>query len=327
VAFCSHAINGEGIFVVEDAFDDDRFFDNPLVTGNPNIRFYAGIPLVSNGYSLGTLCVLDTKPRNLSSSQQHALEVLSHQVIKLFELRLKNKTVKHQTETLQKLNDIQNTIISIIAHDVRSPLASLQQVIELNDLNVLDKEQTQTFVISINQQIASTIGMLNNLIDWSTLLTTQTSEAPKAISLKALAIENKQNMAVATAIKNNEVLIDINENVAVKADENVLQFILRNILSNANKFTTNGKITISARPQNNKIFITVADEGIGMGTADLQRLRIGGKQTSKLGTNSEKGTGVGFALVVDFINKLNETIEINSEIAKGTTITFTIPAA
>jgi hypothetical protein len=88
VAFCSHAILQSGPFIVKDALKDSRFVDNALVTGKPHIRFYAGIPLINSvGLALGTLCVVDRKPRKLSALQQKALEALSRQVMALLELR------------------------------------------------------------------------------------------------------------------------------------------------------------------------------------------------------------------------------------------------
>jgi GAF domain-containing protein len=99
VAFCSHAIASRETLVVPDALEDDRFARNPLVTGEPKIRFYAGAPLlVQEGHALGTLCVVDREPRHLTERQQEALEALSRQVMILLELRRQLTNAKRLAE-------------------------------------------------------------------------------------------------------------------------------------------------------------------------------------------------------------------------------------
>lgn len=106
LAFCAHAINTpEDIFIIEDATQNEHFYDNPLVTGYPRVIFYAGIPLVNdNGYPLGTLCVIDDKPKKISDKQIDSLKSLANQVIQLLELRKKSLLLKEQNEKLNKIN-------------------------------------------------------------------------------------------------------------------------------------------------------------------------------------------------------------------------------
>ena len=103
-AFCAHAINTpEELFVVEDSRKDDRFYDNPLVTGDPNVIFYAGVPLVNeNGFALGTLCVIDNHPKKLNDSQITSLKLLSRQVMSLLELRRNSKELDRINIKLSK---------------------------------------------------------------------------------------------------------------------------------------------------------------------------------------------------------------------------------
>lgn len=99
-AFCHHTIQQDGVMLVADASEDDRFADNPLVTGSPNIRFYAGAPLkVANGQNIGTLCVIDSKPNTLTSEQIEALETVRDTVVSLIEFR-------QSTEALNKLESL-----------------------------------------------------------------------------------------------------------------------------------------------------------------------------------------------------------------------------
>lgn len=115
-SFCSHAILGNEIMTVDDAITDERFHENPLVTGEPNIRFYAGSPIVSAaGHNLGTICVIDHKPKTLTGKQQKALTQLSKQVSRLLELQKKNMLIRERA--LEIISIKNNAITAAMQHN------------------------------------------------------------------------------------------------------------------------------------------------------------------------------------------------------------------
>ncbi len=123
LSFCAHALNQQELFIVPDASKDERFFDNPFVTSDPHVIFYAGMPLVtSEGYALGTLCVIDSKPRDLTDVQKLGLQVLGKQVVKLLDLRLQLQQLKLSEAALRKSEEqiniiFQNSIDGVVVCD------------------------------------------------------------------------------------------------------------------------------------------------------------------------------------------------------------------
>lgn len=131
ISFCQYAIQKDDLMIVNDATKDDRFNANPLVYENPNVRFYAGAPLViKNGLRLGTLCLFDLKPNSLTDLQAKTLKVLSRHVTFLMELELSHKILQQHFEEIERQNESLRKIAHMQSHDIRQPLTSIMGLVD-----------------------------------------------------------------------------------------------------------------------------------------------------------------------------------------------------
>ncbi len=323
VSFCTHAIAANtDLYQIEDATKTDLFSNNPLVTGSPNIRFYAGVPLVSsNGFSLGTLCVFDSKPKTLNDEQTFALKVLGNQVMKLLELRIMNKKLELGKRRQQHQIELQNKIISIIAHDVRNPVASLKNIIELSNSKIISEEDAKELTNMAEKQLDGVLELLEDLLDWGKIqLNAQTAIRFEKVHLRDLVNDIYKRHEGVFYIKGNKLVNLVDEELLMHADINALRFILRNLIANANKFTSNGTISIYANQEEKKILITIKDTGVGMTAETIEKIMSENNHYTSLGTNNEKGTGLGIMLTKDFVDLMNGKMWIESEVGQGTVV-------
>ncbi|MBC7587134.1 MAG: GAF domain-containing sensor histidine kinase [Chitinophagaceae bacterium] len=327
-SFCAHLIGTSAeIFEVPDATKNEMFKQSSFVVNEPNIRFYAGVPLVSsNGFKLGTLCVIDTKPKSLNDHQIFALKILGQQIIKQLELRISNKQLNKQSNRLKQQAELQNKIISVIAHDVRNPVASLKNIIELTNSDILTDAEAKELTVMAEKQLDGTLVLLSDLVDWGKMqLSAQNNQADK-INLHSLVADKLKKFEVTASLKKNKLVNLIDEDLMLTYDENALRFVLRNLISNANKFTSEGVISVYAQRENKKILITINDTGVGMTEKIRNKLFDAGGRHTSLGTNNEKGTGLGLMLTKDFVELSGGTLSVQSEVGKGTTISIELNA-
>lgn len=332
VSFCAHAIHDDQMLVVEDAWADERFADNPLVTGDPNIRFYAGMPLINpQGYRLGTLCVIDDKPRELDEQQMFALETLSLQVIKQMELQLQNRKLKDslqqietQNQKLCKLNRTNTKLLSIISHDLRSPLTTMSGFLTLFEDNALSHDEILKSTQGLQVLLESSTDLLDNLLQWGSSRATEDNINLQELELNVLVHDVVTNMQVIARQKDNTIYSHIEDTYTVKVDSVMLRFIIRNLVQNALKFTDGGVIEIFAEEKDTHHWISIRDSGVGMSQERLERLFNWETRTSSQGTSGEKGSGLGLILCKEFVEHHCGEIRVESKPGWGSTFTFSL---
>ncbi|WP_121811870.1 GAF domain-containing sensor histidine kinase [Mucilaginibacter kameinonensis] len=320
ISFCSHAILQDQLFEIPDTLQDNRFFDNPLVTDFPAIRYYAGMPLVTvSGNRLGTLCVIDNEPRVLTDVQKFGLKVLADNVIKIAELRIKNKRLHYLSET-------QKTVISILAHDVRNPLASIKSIIGFKQSDIIDTEDATEMIEMVSDQLDNTIGMVDNVVRWGELQMKFARFNYTDFNLYQLVESVFALESLNAYAKNNTLVNNVFIDTLVNSDMQAIEFVLRNLVSNANKYTQDGSITVNMTYVDKHMVIEVTDTGIGMNAEKVGKLLSAAKEdhNSTLGTNNEKGNGLGLLLVREFIDRLNGTVTVKSELGIGTSFKIMI---
>ena len=330
VAFCAHAILGDDIFVVADTLKDERFADNPLVTDQPNIRFYAGAPLVtSDGFALGTLCAIDRKPRELSADQVKALKTLAHQVVVLLDLRMAFKQSQRDAEELHQLNASKDRFFRLISHDLRAPFNGILGMAEIlaNDCETLRKEEIKAFAGDILTTAQQAYDLVENLLEWSQLETGTMPCKPVRINVDEL-LSRVGQMLTPNASRKQINLQFVSAGVsAIQADPNMLYSVLQNLIGNAIKFSPpQGRIVVTTKCEAGRVVVTVSDTGVGMVEDQLKNLFKVDSSRTTTGTAGENGTGLGLLLCKQFIERNGGQIQVTSELDKGSIFVVTFPA-
>jgi len=244
------------------------------------------------------------------------------------ELELLNCEMRKANDELKYLNASKDKLFSIIAHDLRSPMGSLLSLSGnlSENLNSYDKEKTERIVSLIHNTQQKTLSLLEELLLWAKSQSGKLSFEPVKISIKQVCneiVKETEDMALS---KNIAVICIHTESLYLNADLNMLKTVLRNLLSNALKFTNeNGTITISSTNDGEYATIIVSDTGVGISLDKLSTLWDLGQNSSPAGINGESGSGLGLILCKEFVERHKGRIWAESTPGAGSHFKFTMP--
>ncbi|MET4082202.1 signal transduction histidine kinase [Pedobacter sp. UYP30] len=317
-SFCSLAILGDATTVFADTHVYEEFMDNPYVTAKGGIRFYAGSPIkTAEGFKLGTVCVVDSVPREPNEKQLEMLQKLSLIVIEKLETRrATRKTLKAYDDRLQ-----------MMVHDLKNPMTTISLQSELlgriPDIN----EKAKLIAGKIYQQSKNIIGNINNVLS----LARNEHGVIKLIKTKVLLKDIFENLAdnfdISLKNKNQTLSLPANDLTEIFADEEKLQDIMDNLVGNAIKYSNeNTNIKVICAVNDGRVTITISDEGLGLSEDDLGKLFVKFAKLSAQPTGGERSSGLGLSIVKLLVNLHRGNVwAVSKGKNKGTTFFVELP--
>ena len=293
--------------------------------------------------------IISRQNKKLEAQQQ---EIESHQLLleksnqkfrertielfgKMIDLKKAKKTIsqhkeeiENHREQLKALNASKDKFFSIIAHDLRNPIAGFLNLTEVltNNFDVFSENESKEFIEVMNQASKQLYNLLENLLQWSRAQTGSIAYEPKFVSVKKMVDSTIDTLMINIENKSIKININVDEKTVVFVDENMITTVIRNLISNAIKFThPEGLISIRCVKKDELVELSVIDNGVGMKKEDQEKLFRIDQHITTQGTSEEIGTGLGLILCKEFIDKNDGEIWVESELNKGSAFIFTLP--
>ncbi len=260
----------------------------------------------------------NTRLKKLNSS-------LFHQKEKVDEL---NEKLRRSEKSLKELNKTKDKFFSIISHDLRSPFASIVSFSRImkRDIDGLSKEELQELALELDKSVTKINSLLDNLLQWSRSQTGKMRYEPQQFRLKEVVQDNVSLFAANAIEKGIEMIDNVDDELKIYGDVNMIDTILRNLISNALKYTDRGgTVTLDSHTRNKMVEISVSDTGLGISEEDQGKLFRADVLHTTFGTWDEKGSGLGLLLCKEFIEKHGGRISLKSKPGKGSVFSFAIP--
>lgn len=324
IAFCAHAIQGRELCLVSDALTDLRFRQNPLVLGEPHIRFYAGMPLVTqDGFAVGTLCVIDHEPRGaLTSDQRRCLHLLAKETMTQLELRRALKETSEGKDVIRDINLELEAFSGAVAHDLRAPLRHIDAFASMLAEHTPVDAITQRWITGIRAACGRAHATINSLL----LLSRATGSELQTETVDLSALAHDVLDALRHAQPDREVDVIIQSGLSARGDAALLRLILDNLISNAWKFTSKrarARIEFGARELDTQAMeYFVRDNGVGL---DPSRLTLPPRAFARQHCEEVfEGIGLGLTIVYRALRRLGGSLRAEGHPDVGASFFFTL---
>ena len=276
---------------------------------------------IVKGFELGGVDYV-TKPFNK--------KVLLVRIKNHIDLLASRRKVERQATDLAASNRLKSRMFSIIGHDLRSPLGSLKLSLDFINRGLIDpkKDDFKDTVFKLLKSTDEALNLLENLLGWAKSQSGALIVTPEEVEAKGAVESIARLLKLNLENKNINLSIEIPEDMRAMADLHMFNAIVRNLVSNATKFTpSGGSITISGETGEDMLRIKVTDTGVGIPPENLDKIFNPNVQTTTEGTDNEGGSGLGLLLCQDFVQKNKGEIGVESTVGEGTTFVFTLPKA
>jgi len=349
LAFCAHAILQDELFIIEDATKDDRFRDNPLVTGPPHVCFYAGMPLTSrDGFKFGTLCVIDHQPRRMSMHHQRVLRQLGLQAQAQLELRRQVRRLELEAQLREeahtalleartearRANEAKSCFLANMSHEIRTPLTSIIGFSEqLAKAEYVSSDEHAEWLRTIHTNGKHLLSLINDVLDLSKIEAGEMTYErvpinPGQVVREAVDVvkQRADDAGLTLTVQQDPGLTD-----CIEGDPTRLRQVLVNLIGNAVKFTPTGGITVHARLEQPRgtgpvLRVDVTDTGVGIPGDKLEDLFGAFTQADTSTTRSHGGTGLGLCISKAMCLGMGGDLLATSTPGEGSTFTARVAA-
>ncbi|MBG0817609.1 GAF domain-containing sensor histidine kinase [Planomonospora sp. ID82291] len=325
LSFFPCTVQDRELLEVPDACGDARFHDDPAVTGEPGVRFYAGVPMIGrSGNVLGVFCVMDHRPRHLSDDQRRILRSLAASATALLKTYRYARQSDHIIYGLQEVQDLKDQFLRTVNHELRTPLTSIRGYLQLVREGGLDEATEHRFLQVIERNSEHILKMIDELLLMSSLNARTAVFTPERVDLVAVVRRVVGDAAAAAESRGHTLRLEAPPSMTAWADARRLQHALDHLLDNAIKYTPDGgmiEVAVTADPARR---IRIRDTGIGIAPGEVERI-FEDFYRSPQAEEVTGGTGMGLPLVDKIIQLHGGSVRIDSEPGKGTSVRVTLP--